>query len=240
MASMIRLDIREIRQDFPNFRVALLVADGIAISFVRTPALDAVVADAEAAAWDQWGDTPAGEIPELSAWREAYRAFGVKKTSYRSSAERLLRLLQKGERLPQVSNLVDLYNAISLRTLLPVGADDLAHVVPPLAFRHARPGDDFVALGDAAQRNDPPKEGEVVYADGEKILCRRWNWYQDARSAIADGTRCAVLTVQAIEPASAQKVETVADELARLIPAHCGGRVSWAIADNANPVVDVV
>jgi len=236
---MIRLDIREIRQSFPNFRAALLVADGIAISLARPPAVDAIVAGAEAAAWERWGDTPASEIPELRAWREAYRAFGVKKTSYRSSAERLLRLLQKGERLPQVSNLVDLYNAVSLRTLFPIGADDLDGIEPPLAFRYARPGDSFVALGDAAQQNDPPKEGEVVYADTEKILCRRWNWYQDARSAIALVTSRAALTVQAIEPASAQNIEAVAGELARLVASHCGGKVSWAVADSDNPVADV-
>ena len=33
--------------------------------------------------------------------------------------------------------------------------------------------------------NDPPKEGEVVYADARHVLCRRWNWRQDARTASA-------------------------------------------------------
>ena len=163
----------------------------------------------------------------------------MKKTSYRSSAERLLRLLQKGERLPEVNNLVDLYNAISLRTLLPIGADDIARIKSPLAFRYARPADSFVALGDAAQANDPPKDGEVVYADAEKVLCRRWNWYQDARSAIALGTTQATLTVQAIEPISTGQVEDIASELAKLIETHCGGTVAWAVADKAHPVREI-
>ena len=43
---------------------------------------------------------------------------------------------------------------------------------------------------------DPPKAGEVVYADEEKVLCRRWNWRQDARSVIRPDTRRAVVTLQ--------------------------------------------
>jgi len=51
---------------------------------------------------------------------------------------------------------------------LAVGADDLDLLSGGLAFRYARPGDSFVALGDAAATDDPPKPGEVVYADRER------------------------------------------------------------------------
>ena len=44
--------------------------------------------------------------------------------------------------------------------------------------------------------DDPPKPGEVVYADAAKVLCRRWNWRQDARSAVTPATRRVVLTAQ--------------------------------------------
>ena len=43
--------------------------------------------------------------------------------------------------------------------------------------------------------NDPPKVGEVVYADARHVLCRRWNWRQDARSAVSTQTRRVALTV---------------------------------------------
>ena len=86
------------------------------------------------------------EIDELQAWRAAYKAFGVKKTSYRSSAERLLKQVQQGRGLPRINSLVDTYNAISARHRMPIGADDLAKVAGPLAFRYARPEDDFFAL----------------------------------------------------------------------------------------------
>ena len=91
-----------------------------------------------------------------------------------------------------------LYNAVSLSAVLPLGADDLDKVTPPLAFRYAREGDSFVDMADAEEGEEPeaPKAGEVVYADAAHVLCRRWNWRQDARSIITPATNRAVVTVQ--------------------------------------------
>ena len=95
----------------------------------------------EAAARASLGESDLAAVPEIKGWREAYKAFGVKKTSYRSSVERLLKNLQRGQALPRVNALVDAYNAVSVRHRMPVGADDLDHVAAPLAFCFARGGD---------------------------------------------------------------------------------------------------
>ena len=192
MAATCSLSIVELRERFPAFRVALVVVDGIEIPAAVPPALESWITDTAAEAAAALGQQELGSLPELKCWRDAYKAFGEKKTSYRSSVERLLKALQRGNGLPRVNAFVDAYNAISVRYRMPVGADDLDLVTPPLAFRIARPGDSFIALGDASGADDPPKPGEVVYADAVKCLCRRWNWYQDARSAIRPrpGARC--------------------------------------------------
>jgi DNA/RNA-binding domain of Phe-tRNA-synthetase-like protein len=120
---------------------------------------------------------------------------------------------------------------------MPIGADDLDRVVPPLAFRYARPGDTFVALGDAAATADPPKPGEIVYTDAEKCLCRRWNWYQDARSAVGPETTRAVLTVQTLTADEYGLRQAVASLTERI--GHLGGRVQWDIAAAARPQAKV-
>src|SRR5262249_6924180 len=107
-------------------------------------------------------------------------------------------------------------------------------VEPPLAFRYARPTDTFIALGDPAMTPDPPHAGEIVYADAEKCLCRRWNWYQDARSAIAPHTTRTVLTMQTLS-ADAPIVQKAAGHLADLIAGSAGGRAAWAVADSGMP-----
>jgi DNA/RNA-binding domain of Phe-tRNA-synthetase-like protein len=238
MMDAVTLDISEVAGNFPSFRVALVVVDGLTIPAERPPRLEAFVADAVTQIAKDLAGTELADVAELQAWRQAYRAFGVKKTSYRSSVERLLKNLQRGAGLPRVNALVDAYNAVSALYRMPIGADDLDRVTPPLAFRYARPTDTFVALGDPASTPDPPQAGEVVYADAEKCLCRRWNWYQDGRSAIGPQTTRAVLTVQTLSDNEALLRKAVA-QMIDLIAECAGGRVSCSIAHADAPRVDV-
>jgi len=238
MTAAVSLDIADVIGRFPDFRVALIVAEDLAIGAERPRDLDAQIHKAESRIAADLAATELADVPELRSWREAYRAFGVKKTSYRSSVERLLKNIQRGAGLPRVNALVDAYNMVSAVHRMPIGADDLDRVMPPLAFRPSRPGDTFVALGDPAATGDPPKPGEVVYADAEKCLCRRWNWYQDARSAVGLQTTRAVLTVQTLTADEAQ-VRAAAAGLAEMIVRHAGGRAAWDVASAARPQVRV-
>lgn len=233
---MIAFDISEVAERFPGFRVGMLVATNLRITPERPAALERQIAEAEQAIRREIGEeTPLGDIPELGIWRETYRQFGVKKTSFRSSVERLVKKARQGGELPRVNTLVDVYNVISLRYRMPLGADDLDRLVSPVGYRFARPGDSFIPLGDPSGAEDPPLPGEVVYADAIHVLCRRWNWYQDARSAISPETTRALLNVEAIEPASAGRVEEATSELADLLAAFCGARTAWMVLDVHNP-----
>jgi len=234
---LVSLDIRHLAADFPHYRVALVVALDLEIAAQRSAALEREVAEAEAEIAATIGDKPASEVPELKAWRDAYKGFGIKKTSYRSSVERLIRSIQQGRGLPRVNALVDAYNVASALSLMPVGADDLDKVAGALAFRRARPGDSFIRLGDESAAEDPPRDREVVYADARHVLCRRWNWAQDARSAITAATRRAVLSVQSLAPAPA--VEGAAADLCQRLGRHCAARTAWAVADAGRPLVEV-
>ena len=232
----IELSLADIRDRFPRARIALVVAEGLSLSAERSPELDALLAEREAACRARWDGVELSAIPGVAAWREAYKRFGIKKTSYRSSVERLVKRVKAGERLPSVNTLVDVYNAVSLAHVLCCGADDLDKVAAPLAFRFARPHDTFVDMGaqEGEDPNDPPKPGEVVYADARHVLCRRWNWRQDARTALSPATTRAAITVQAngwgdLEPAVA--------DLAALIERFAGGRWRAAVADATTPVV---
>src|SRR5438105_1189602 len=130
-----QVSIAEITAAFSLYRVAVVVAEDLAIPPERPPALDALIAEREMAARAQWAATELSQIPGIAAWRAAYKGFGIKQTRYRSSVERLVKNVIAGRPLARVNAFVDLYNAVSLQHVLPFGADDLAHVTPPLAFR---------------------------------------------------------------------------------------------------------
>jgi DNA/RNA-binding domain of Phe-tRNA-synthetase-like protein len=230
------VSIADITEAFPDYRVAFVVAEGLTIAPERPAALDALIAEREAAARARWSGTELSQIPGIAAWRAAYKGFGIRQTRYRSSVERLVKNVLAGRSLARVNAFVDLYNAVSLAHVLPLGADDLDRVMPPLTFRHAREGDSFVDMAEEGDAPEAPKPGEVVYADAAHVLCRRWNWRQDARSLITPQTARAVVTVQAN---GAGDVSAGADDLIDLIGKFCGGQARAVVLGRAHASADL-
>lgn len=231
-----RVSIEEIAEDFPDTRIGFVAAGRLRISPQRLPPLDAAIRAAEANTRAAHAGKELAAIPEIQDWRRAYKGFGIKKTSYRSSVERLVKNVLAGRDLARINNLVDAYNLISLQFIVPIGGDDLDKVVGPVCFRRARADDTFFALGSDGETDDPPKAGEVVYADAEKILCRRWNWYQDARSPVSTATRRAILTVQAQANAD---IETATHALCDALQVHCGAETRSVILSASLPEADL-
>jgi DNA/RNA-binding domain of Phe-tRNA-synthetase-like protein len=233
-----QIDISNVTGPFPDFSVAVVTCEGLAIPAARPALLGAEVEKREAGIRTTLGATPLAEIPGIAAWRRAYRQFGVKKTSYRSSVERLVKNALANRPLPAINGFVDCYNAVSLTHVFPAGADDLDKVRGNIAFRFSRDGDSFLDMGatdeSGAPLNAPPKPGEVVYADDEKVLCRRWNWRQDARSVVTPDTTRAVVTIQANGTGD---LHAAIEDLTHLLRETCGGRINVVIANAGQPVV---
>lgn len=235
-----QIDISDVIGTFPDFSVAVLTCEDLMIPAVRPALLDAEIQKREAGIRATWGETPLAEIPGITVWRQAYKQFGVKKTSYRSSVERLVKNALADRPLPAINGFVDCYNAVSLSHIFPAGADDLDNVSGNIAFRFSRDGDSFLDMGATDESGTPlsapPKTGEVVYADDEKVLCRRWNWRQDARSVVTQITRRAVVTIQANGTGD---LRAAVDDLTHLLRETCGGRINVVIANAGQPVVDL-
>ncbi len=231
---MAALSIADLVERFPDFRVAYVFAEPLTIPPARSVELQRDIAAAEAECRARWAGTELSAIPGVAAWRSAYKGFGIKRTSYRSSVERLIKRVLAGQALPEINALVDLYNMVSLESGLCLGCDDLDKTSGALVFRFSREGDTFIDMGAEAGEdpNDPPKDGEVVYADARHVLCRRWNWRQDARTASNLETKRAVLTVQSNGVGS---VEAAAQRLAQLIARECGAGSRIEVLDRKRP-----
>ncbi|WP_413988466.1 B3/4 domain-containing protein [Labrys okinawensis] len=230
------LTIAELTEHFPDFRVAVIVAEELTITPARSQTLANWIVSRESACRERYAGMELSAIPGVAAWRSAYKGFGIKKTSYRSSVERLIKRVLAGDSLPAINSFVDIYNAVSLEHGFCIGADDLDKIAPPVAFRFSRPDDSFLDMGAEAGEdpNDPPKDGEVVLADSRHVLCRRWNWRQDMRSAITTGTKRALITVQANGWGD---LEAATNELAGRLSAECGSEARIAYAGRHQPTV---
>ena len=155
--------------------------------------------------------------PAVAPWRQAYRRFGVKPSRYRSSIEGLLRTAQTGE-TRSINPLVDLYNAVSLRHLLPCGGEDIDAIEGDLRLTIAAGGESFIPLG--ATEESPPISGEVVYADDAGIVCRCWNWREADRTKLTPETTRAVLVIEALPPRTPDDVLSACHDLAGMARLH--------------------
>ncbi len=165
--------------------------------------------------------------PVVAAWRQAYRDFGAKPSEHRSSIEALLRRVLKPDALPSINPLVDIGSLVSIRHGLPAGVHPLANDEPvghrSLELRQARSGDAFVESEGALAQHVPP--GEVVLADGARVLTRRWTWRQSAGTRTQTTTQRVFFDIDGLPPVTPSQVGDAMRQVEILVREHCGGRL---------------
>lgn len=194
----------------PGYTAVVVSASGLRPG-APTDHSEQLLADAERQAQQLLaGRTPA-ELPEIAAWRDAFAAFGVKQRVARSSAEALLRRVDAG--LPRIDRLTDVYNAVSVRNLTPLGGEDATGYVgaPRLVIATGDEDFDTVAGGEPVVESAAP--GEVIWRDDAGVTCRRWNWRQCTRTRLGEGTTEAFFIIDALGPDAAGRALTAASEL---------------------------
>ena len=143
-----------------------------------------------------------------------------------------MRRVIKGDAIPHINKLVDLYNYISLKYVIPVGGEDMDAIRDNLQLAFANGTEQFVRLN--GTENEPPDKGEVVYKDDEGVICRRWNWREADRTKLTERTKEAIIVIDALAPVSRAVVDRAMNELALLIKKHCGGEAEVNIFDESN------
>ncbi|MDB4977909.1 MAG: lysyl-tRNA synthetase, class [Candidatus Peribacteria bacterium] len=162
------------------------------------------------------------EHPSIAAWQQAHRAFGSNPNSFPPSIQALVRRVVKGGELPQINTLVELYNIISLKYILPVGGEDLDTCQGDIQLTLAEGTERFVELG--ATENDPPKPGEVIYKDDLGVICRRFNWREADRTKLTKQTKNAVVVIESLSHLT--DLLSAVSEVTDLIKQFCGGTVN--------------
>ena len=183
----------------PDFVVAIVRALGIENGPSDPDSMSLLRRAEEAARRALDGAEPAGH-PHIAAWREAYRAFGVKAQRTPCSAEALLRRVAGGEPIPAINRLVDLYNAVSVEFAIPVGGEDLSHIVGPSRLTLATGAEPFDTVRGGEAIVEHPAPGEVIWADDAGVTCRRWNWRQCVRTRLTERSTEAFFVLERLEP----------------------------------------
>lgn len=210
----------------PDYRALLVAVDGL-IPSPGDAASEELLLRAEASARNLLSEQPVDLVPHVTAWRAAYRAFGAKPQRMRNSLEALLRRAA-GDGLPRVNRLTDVYNAVSVLHLVPVGGEDLPSYSGAPRLLRASGAETFDTVSGGSPVIEHPETGEVVWCDDVGVTCRRWNWRQGRRTRLRDDTTTALFIFDALDPmtdgllhAAAQDLtDHLADSSVGLVAAH--------------------
>lgn len=200
----------------PDYRALLITVTG-ARGGPSDEGSDAALRRAEESVRARLDGAVPETLPEIASWREAFLAFGVKPRAARSSVESLVRRIDAG--LPRIDRLTDLYNAVSVEHLVPVGGENLAaYAGPPRLVR--ADGDeafDTVAHGEPAVVT--ADAGEVVWRDDLGVTCRRWNWRQCVRTRLGPETSDVLLILDGLDPMTTDALQAAGDALVEALTA---------------------
>lgn len=232
-----RID-NQVFEKFPGLNVGVVIALGVDNS-IPLGEVQEKIRDEEARIRTKYYDQSLSLTPRIDIWRKAYSAFGGKPKENRSSVENLYRLVLNGINVRHINSLVDIYNLISLKHMLPVGGEDLDKIRGDVLLTFAGENEPPVLLlGDKEPR--PPHSGEVIYKDDVSAICRRWNWREADRTKFTEGTKNCILVIEGLPPVTREEIETATKELKEMAEKYCGGRLKYSILDKNNSKVEIL
>ncbi|MFG1671109.1 B3/4 domain-containing protein [Streptomyces sp. Y7] len=206
----------EVRALVPGFTHVAVEAHGL-VNGPSTEASSALLDDAARRLAVRLAGRAPHEDPHMAAWREAYTAFGSKPSRTRNSAEALAKRALTEAGLPRINLLVDVYNAISVAHLVPVGGEDIDRIEGGMRLVRATGAEDFVTVAGGEEVVEHPDAGEIVWRDDAGVTCRRWNWRQGPRTRLTEETVSGIFLLESLTPMPVADVESAARELADLL-----------------------
>jgi len=204
---------KEIFDLFPGLHLPVAVARGVD-NIGESEEVAAFLTQTWRELREGFGYPNAQSHPRIRPWREAFRCLGVSGKQFLSSAEALLRRVLKDDRPFFINPLVDCYNAISLRHLVPAGAFDLDALSGDLVLRRTREGEWFQPIGGEPA---PVTAGEVSYADAETLLTRHFVWRQAEKGKITSDTRDVFLVAEVLGEVGQEVARAVAHDFEEVL-----------------------
>ncbi|MGW3117711.1 B3/B4 domain-containing protein [Streptomyces sp. NPDC001107] len=206
----------EVRALAPGFTHVAVEAHGL-VNGPSTEESSALLDEAAARLTARLDGRAPHEDPHMAAWREIYTAFGSKPSRTRNSAEALAKRALSDAGLPRINLLVDLYNAISVAHLIPVGGEDIDRIQGGMRLVRATGDEEFVTVAGGEEVVEHPDAGEIVWRDDAGVTCRRWNWRQGPRTRLTEDTVTGIFLLESLAPMPVAEVEKAGAELAELL-----------------------
>ena len=219
----------KIFEKFEGLNIGVVVANDINNIEMSNEVLNAIK-EQEKEIRTKYNTETLSQNPKIDVWRKVYSAFGAKPKEHKSSVENLYRLVLNGNNIRHINKVVDIYNFISLKHMLPVGGEDIDKMKGNIILTFAEANEaPVLLLGDKEPR--PPHLGEVIYKDDISTICRRWNWREADRTKLTEETKNCILVIEGLPPVIREEIENATKELRELVQKFCSSDVIYTVLD---------
>ncbi len=201
----------DIFKHFPGMRIVTVVAKNIKLK-QKDEEIDQMLKKAWRFAANEataYGNPQSH--PSIKPWAESMKKVGAPRKKFPSSIEALARRASKSESPVKINPLVDFYNAVSLKNMVPAGGYDLDEMKNDMVLRFSAPGDSFLAM-DSEERVGL-SEGEICYADGQEIITRHFVWKQSRHAILSAQSKNVIFVSEVLEKLPAGVLEQVCQDL---------------------------
>lgn len=216
-----------ILQRYPDYTLLVIYAEGIRNGPTDT-ASDAYLRDAEEHQRKALTSDHLPLHPHIAAWRKMYSSFGLKPNKYPCSAEALLKRVLKDQNLPRINRLVDFYNAVSVRYVLPLGGEDWDQIESDVVLKESSGTEPFIARVNHEEVTTYPEPGEIIWADRAGVTCRAWNWRQGHRTMLTEATRNAYFVFDRLAPLPMADLRRAESDLTRVLREEARAAQVWS------------
>lgn len=184
-------------------------------------AIDEYVTESLRNVQEKWYGKNWKEDAILQGFRDLHTKVGRSNRDYIASPEVLLKNLLERNRFPRINAVVDMYNIISLKTQLGLGAHDIEKVQGNITLRLTDGTEHFLPLGKTEEEKVFP--GEYAYCDdGNNILCRL-EVLQIEPTKITENAQDIFFIIQGNANTTNAYVKQAAEELCQTITRFLGG-----------------
>ncbi len=218
-------------EKFPELKIGVLIAKNINNS-ISNDELKQEMRNIESHIKGNFELQTLVDLPFIKDWRNAYSSFGAKPKTFKNSVESLLRRILKGDDLPDINTVVNLYNLISVKYVVPAGGDDIDKVDGDIVLTIAKGCEQFTLLG--SMKKEVAESGEVIYRDNKEILCRRWNWSECDKTKMTPETKNVIIVLEALASITKERLKQALQELKEKAEKYLSANCEIAILDSSS------
>ncbi len=158
----------------------------------------------------------------LNGFRMLHQKVNRANRKYISSIENLILYVIQNGTIPHINLIVDIYNLISVKNLLSIGAHDIAAITGNIHLKITEGNENFIPLGTQSPRI--VGSGEYSYIDDNNDIICRLEVRQAEKTKIGLNTNECFFIVQGNGSTVSDYIEETTSELIKMTKKFCGGK----------------